>query len=343
MDKHGIGRINDEEFVSWKIHLRPTHLISFFPHFAAAQNEGDSSSESELSSVETETVKSTESTKSGKTRKGSKAKKSSKKRRSTKSAKKWSKSLKSSKSEKSTKTKKSATRSSSKSEKTAKSKSTRKRVTAKLKDINSGTITKDSRRKSLKKEGDKNDDKKEHKSDGKKGPKFKSKEWSKKKKDRKSGHKWKSHDDEWHETPSRKKKDDDEGLAADKHDHRWLFTKLLHVDAADLDDDHSGSVDLEEFCSYFVRTVGVDKALAKRLFHDIDGNGDGDITSKEFEKWKRKHKKPEDLRPLFAPQSQNERKKEKKKGAELQCVHSGSADKDVPEVQPALSRMARLS
>ena len=98
---------------------------------------------------------------------------------------------------------------------------------------------------------------------------------------------------------SKQKKKDKIHKKEVEKDHQWLFTKLLHVHAADLDDDNSGEVDLEEFCHHFVHKVGVEKALAKRLFHDIDVSGDGDISAKEFEKWKKKHKKPEQLMFLF--------------------------------------------
>merc|ERR1711933_27901 len=91
-----------------------------------------------------------------------------------------------------------------------------------------------------------------------------------------------------------------------KKDHKWLFTKILHVQASHLDSDGSGDVDKKEFVDYFVTKIGFDEQLANDIFNDIDVNGDGDLSIMEYTKWKNKHNKPDKLKKYF------EKKKPKK-------------------------------
>eukprot|EP01084_Bolivina_argentea_P185006 319054_1 len=82
-------------------------------------------------------------------------------------------------------------------------------------------------------------------------------------------------------------------------DHKWLFTKILHVQAAHLDADGSGTVDREEFVNYFVTKIGFPSKVANAIFDDIDINNDGDLSIMEYTKWKSKHNKPDKLKKFL--------------------------------------------
>jgi len=84
-------------------------------------------------------------------------------------------------------------------------------------------------------------------------------------------------------------------------DHRWLFTKLLHLKIRDLDKDRSGDVDREEFLLYFVDRLDCPRVISQRVFDDIDRDKGGSITTDELLRWKNKHSKPEQLIPYFPP------------------------------------------
>merc|ERR1712154_197743 len=75
-------------------------------------------------------------------------------------------------------------------------------------------------------------------------------------------------------------------------DHKWLFTKVLHVQAAHLDADGDGEVDRQEFVNYFVHKIGFPSYIADAMFVDIDRDGSGTLSVMEYTRWKNKHNKP---------------------------------------------------
>ncbi|MCP3658123.1 MAG: EF-hand domain-containing protein [Herbaspirillum sp.] len=84
-------------------------------------------------------------------------------------------------------------------------------------------------------------------------------------------------------------------------DHRWLFTKLLHLKVKELDKDRSGDIDREEFLRYFVKRLDLPQVIAEAIFDDIDRDKGGDIDTHELLRWKNKHTKPEMLIKYFPP------------------------------------------
>lgn len=70
-------------------------------------------------------------------------------------------------------------------------------------------------------------------------------------------------------------------------DEAWLVQTLKDVNLGDLDEDGNNKIELVEFRHYFANLEKeVPEELVDKVFHDIDKDGDGHITTFEYFKWR---------------------------------------------------------
>ncbi len=84
------------------------------------------------------------------------------------------------------------------------------------------------------------------------------------------------------------------------HDHQWLFTKLNHIDAQDIN--HNAleeGIHKKQFIKCMKSKADLDEKVARKFWKELDQDGEGTITADAFGKWKKKHSKPTSLRHLF--------------------------------------------
>ena len=87
-------------------------------------------------------------------------------------------------------------------------------------------------------------------------------------------------------------------------DENFLFNKLKKYQFKDLDVDENGTLDREELHEHFDKE-GVDPEITDVIFDNIDANGDGDISIKEWFQWQMKFKKA-DLAKLFPKEEEEQ-------------------------------------
>eukprot|EP01084_Bolivina_argentea_P121229 214851_1 len=80
-------------------------------------------------------------------------------------------------------------------------------------------------------------------------------------------------------------------------DEEWLFHKLKKTQFTELDNDENFEVEYDEFQTYFDKQ-GVDTKISSVIFNNIDKNGDGSVSIKEWFQWQQKFKKSH-LKKLF--------------------------------------------
>merc|ERR1712228_705143 len=127
-------------------------------------------------------------------------------------------------------------------------------------------------------------------------------------------------------------------------DHKWLFTKILHVQAAHLDADGSGEVDKDEFVNYFVHKIGFPQYIADAMFNDIDKDGDGNLSVMEYTRWKSKHNKPIKLDKFLdkVEKDKNEKKKKPKiktDADDSKCAQCDVLKKDLNETKKQMKAL----